>query len=378
MNRRTITTLAATGGVAAAVALVLLLQGTAPARETPEVKPVVQGETVQVPGEAPQWKYIEIAVAGEDPALAPLPSPARVDLDERRTASVGAPLAGRVDQVQVRPGDRVKAGDRLFSVRSGAYADVEKDVLSARTELEGKKRIAERLRELVQLQTAPEKDLIAAEEELRQAELTERAAEARQASLQVAGQGGGVYWVTAPRAGTVVDLAVTASQEVTPERESPLLRISDLDEVLVLADVQEQDAADLHEGQAVIVSAGALQRPGTVERVAEVVDPVRRTVAVRVRVKNQDRALRPNAFVEVTASPPDGVRRVRVPEGAVVTDGARAVVFVARDQGKLERVAVQPGRRRDGAVELLAGLAPGARYVARGALLLENVIELED
>jgi cobalt-zinc-cadmium efflux system membrane fusion protein len=175
-----------------------------------------------------------------------------------------------------------------------------------------------------------------------------------------------------------VDLDVVASQEVSPDKDRPLVRLSDLEEVLVLADVQEVDAADLREGQpaSVRASTGALVRTGTVERIAEVVDPLRRTVAVRIRVSNGDRALRPNAFVEVTPQAPMGVRRVRVPDSAVVTNGARSVVFVAREGGRLERVPVTPVRRREGQVELSQGLEAGSRYVARGALLLENQIEL--
>ncbi|MFY0573313.1 efflux RND transporter periplasmic adaptor subunit [Cystobacter fuscus] len=317
-------------------------------------------------------------MAEEASALAPLPAPGRVDLDEHRTASMGAPLAGRVDQVRVRIGDRVKTGDRLFSVRSAAFADLDREQKSAETEVADKQRVADRLRELVNLQAAPEKELLAAEAELRQAKLALEAARAKRASLSVSAEGDNLFWVTAPRAGTVVDLDVVSNQEVTPDRDKPLLRISDLSEVLVIADMQESDAADLREGQAAIVrtQSGGVERRGTVERVSEVVDPRRRTVEVRVRVVNEDRVLRPNAFMEVTPEAPADVRRVRVPAGAVVTDGGRSVVFVAREAGRLERVAVTTGRRRDGEVELRAGLETGSRYVARGALLLENTIEL--
>src|SRR4029453_6727701 len=90
-------------------------------------------------------------------------------------------------------------------------------------------------------------------------------------------------------------------QEVTPEREKPLMRISDLDEVLVIADVQERDAWDIHVGQVVEIRSAqeGLVRKGTAERVSEVVDPQKRTVEVRIRAQNQDRALRPNAYVDV-------------------------------------------------------------------------------
>ncbi|NBD07566.1 MULTISPECIES: efflux RND transporter periplasmic adaptor subunit [Corallococcus] len=347
--------------------------------ETALPGPTVKGETVHLPDGAPQWHYVQLAVATEGSALTPLPSPARVQFDEARTASVGAPLAGRVQEVRVRAGDRVKQGDDLFSVRSGAYAELLREQRGAEAELAEKRRNADRLQELVALRAAPEKDLLAARTELRQAELSLEAAKAKQGSLRVSSRGENLFWVTAPRSGTVVDLDVVASQEVTPDRERPLVRLSDLDQVMVVADLQESDALDMSPGQDVTVTTrDGIVRAGKVDRVAEVVDPLRRTVEVRVRVPNDDRRFRPNAFVEVTPTPPTGVRRVRVPDSAVVTDGARSVVFVARDSNRLERVPVTPGRRRDGEVELRGGLASGDRFVARGALLLENQIELAD
>ncbi|MFL5350753.1 MAG: efflux RND transporter periplasmic adaptor subunit [Hyalangium sp.] len=379
-SRRVPIWLAFTGGGCVVAALALLaLSPSAPAEQGLSHPTVtVDGESVRIPDGAPQWHYVELAVAQEAPAIAPLPAPGRVDFDETRTASVGAPLAGRVEQMRVRLGDRVKAGDRLFSVRSAAFADLDRELHGAEAELTEKQRTAERLKELVALNAAPEKDLLAAQTEQRQAELALEAARAKQASLKVASEGSNLYWVTAPRPGTVVDLDVVASQEVTPEHDKPLLRISDLDEVLVIADMQEADAADLREGQSVSVHTqnGGAVRTGKVERISEVVDPQRRTVEVRVRVANADRVLHPNAFAEVTPEPPAGIKRVRVPAAAVVTDGARSVVFVAREPSRLERVAVVPGRQRDGQVELHGGLNAGEHFVAHGALLLENQIEL--
>lgn len=178
----------------------------------------------------------------------------------------------------------------------------------------------------------------------------------------------------------VVDIDVYANQEVAPGRDKPLVQISDLEEVLVLADVAENDSADVQQGAEVEIRAqgGTVVRQGKVEHVSEVVDPQRRAVEVRIRVANGDRALRPNSLVEILFSPPAAALRVRVPSSAVVTDGEKSVVFVAKSPSRLERVPVTLGRQRDGEVELLAGLAPGTRYVSSSALLLLNEVELAD
>jgi cobalt-zinc-cadmium efflux system membrane fusion protein len=284
-----------------------------------------------------------------------------------------------VERVLVRVGDRVQEGDRLFNVRSASWADLEREMASARANVEVKRRIAARARELVDIRAAPEKDALAAEADLHEAELAARASAAKRSSLRIAPEGDNLFWVVAPRSGTIVDLDVVASQEVQPSGDHPLVRISELSEVLVLADVQESDAYDVRVGGQVTIRtrAGSVTRTGTIDRISEVVDPKRRTVELRIRAANEDRALRPNAFVDVELQSDPTQKRVRVPAEAVVTDGQSSVVFVSRGEGKLERVTVTPGRQGSGEVELRSGLEPGARYVSKGAILLLNQLALE-
>jgi len=320
--------------------------------------------------------YIELAVATEAPPLSPAPGPGRVAFDEARTASVGVPLPGRVEEVVVRLGDSVKAGDRLFSVRSGALADLGRELGTARSEATVKRRLAERAKELASLKAIAEKDYFAAAAELREAELALKAAESKRESLQVQIDGENRFWVTAPRDGTIVEHDVFASQEVTHERAASLLRISDLGDVLVLADIQERDVYDVAVGTPVVIHASGtdVTQRGTIENISELVDPERRTVVARIRAENAAGLLRPNALVQVGLEPDAGPKRVRVPAEAVVKDGQRSIVFVADDHDGIRSVRVLPGRERDGQLELRAGLEPGTRYVAKGALLLLNQV----
>jgi cobalt-zinc-cadmium efflux system membrane fusion protein len=348
----------------------------------PETKPaptiITDAKGVSLTPDAPQWKYVELSVAQEGPPLTPLPSPGHIDFDEKRTANVGSPLAGRVEALMVRLGDTVKKGDRLFSVRSGAFADLDREVETTKAEVAVKERLLARVKDLYQLKAAAEKEVLASEAELKEAELSSKAASAKKSSLQVDSAGDNLFWVHAPRGGTVVDLDVYSSQEVTPDREKALMRISDLDEVLVMADMPESDVGDMVEGNPVKVrtQVGGIEREGKVDHVSDVIDARRRTVEVRVRIDNHDRRLRPNAFVEVVPQADPNAKGIKVPDTAVVTDGSHSLVFIAKAAGRLEPVQVVPGRRRDGEVEIRAGLEPGARYVSRGALLLLNQVEL--
>lgn len=338
-----------------------------------------RSDAVTIQDGAPQWEYLELAVAEAKQAITPAPAPGRVAFDEKRSTSVTSPLPGRVDEVRVRLGDQVKTGDRLLAIRSGALADLDRELESARSQVAAKTRVAERSRDLVRIRAAPEKDLLAAEEDLREAQLALKAAIAKRDSLNASIEGDTRFWITARQDGTVVEFDVAAGQQVGPDRDHPLLRLSNIDRVLVLTDLQEQDAYDVRVGSSATIrtASGDVTLPGVVEYVSEVVDPLRRTVELRVRAENAGHQLRPNAFVEVALVPDSMQPHVRVPAEAVVSDGEQSVVFVTRETGRLERTPVTVGRRGGGEVELRGGLEPGTRYVAKGALLLLNQIHLE-
>ncbi|MFO0594896.1 MAG: efflux RND transporter periplasmic adaptor subunit [Myxococcaceae bacterium] len=360
-----------------ALALVALGCSKKPLEKDPAELMKADATGITLAADAPQWKYVELAVAAAGPTLAPLPVPGHVDLDPKRTATVGVPLPGRVEAVQVRLGSRVKQGERLFSVRSGAFADLDRETEAARAQVAVRQRLLERAKELFELKAAPQKDVLAAEAELKESELALKAAESKQRSLSVAAEGDNLFWVRAARAGTVVDLDVFPGLEVAPDREKPLLKLADLDEVLVIADVPESDVVDVKLGEAVTIQPqGTEPREGVVEYISEVVEPRRRTVEVWVRAQNLDRHLRPNAFVEVVVKPGAENEVIRVPDVAVVTQGTRSVVFVATSPGRLEPRPVKLGRRRDGLIEVRGGLEVGTRFVARGALLLLNQVDL--
>ncbi|GBD25052.1 Cobalt-zinc-cadmium resistance protein CzcB [bacterium HR30] len=349
-------------------------------RELPQSPITVEGPTVRMEAGSPVLGYIKLEQARLQRVLEPEPVPGRVAVAESRAEPVVAPLQGRVDVVAVRLGQRVNPGDRLVSVRSPALVDLlhEIEVLQASEAVRAK--TVERLAALVQLRAAAEKDLLAAQLKLEEVRLSRRAAELKLRSRPMQVSSDGAYWLLAPRGGVVVERDVLVGEEVGPDRAQPLLVIADLSEVVVTADVPEHRATWLHAGGRAKIRSGALPGriwTGEIEYVSEVVDPQRRMVNVRIRVANPDHLLRPNAFVQVVFDPGDG-EVVVVPAAAVVTDDQQAYVFVMTSQEPptLKRRDVTTGRQNEHAVEILSGLEPGESYVAEGANLLANAMNL--
>ncbi|GIW46107.1 MAG: hypothetical protein KatS3mg077_3389 [Candidatus Binatia bacterium] len=342
----------------------------------------VQGSVVEVARGATALGYVKLERASLQHVLEPEPVAGRVAVAESRAEPIVAPLPGRVDAVPVRLGQRINPGDRLISVRSGAAVDLlhEIEVLQASEAVRAK--TVERLEALVQLRAAAEKDLLAARLKLEEVRLSRQAAELKLRSRPMQVSSDGSYWLLAPRDGVVVERNVLVGEEVGPDRAQPLLVIADLSEVVVSADVPEHRATWLRAGgRAKVRSMATPGRvwDGEIEYVSEVVDPLRRMVSVRIRVANPDHQLRPNAFVQVVFDPGEG-EVVVVPATAVVTDDQRAFVFVATGEDPIafQRRDVTTGRQNERFVEILSGLSPGEAYVAHGAHLLANAIDLAD
>jgi cobalt-zinc-cadmium efflux system membrane fusion protein len=340
----------------------------------------VSEDAVSIYSGSPSWQYVELAQATLAPPLGSEPESARVLVDEMRSSRVEAPLAGRVEKISVRIGDRVREGDRLIGVRSSELVDLSKEREVERVREAAKVKELDRLRALFALKAVPEKDVFAAEQELREEQLGHAAADKKFNGISVGNDDQEIYWLTAPRSGVIVERSVVRGQAVGPDRNDPLLVIADLDNVIVNVDVTEDRVRDLRVGGAAKVSpaSGAGEEiSGEITYVGEVIDPTRRMVSVRVRVANERHELRPNGYAQVSFVA-SGSPRIVADSEAVVTEGRKSFVFVRPDDKpeSLVRREVVTGGQRDGRVEILDGLAAGETYVSKGAILLLNAMDL--
>lgn len=116
---------------------------------------------------------------------------------------------------------------------------------------------------------------------------------------------------------------------------------------------------------------------GTVAAVAARVDAATRAATVRADLPNPDRALRPGMLVEVRLQLAQR-RALLVPEIAIVQVGADAFVYRVKPDARVEQVAVTIGSRRQGMVEIRAGLRAGDRIVVDGTGKLRPGLQVTD
>lgn len=269
-------------------------------------------------------------------------------------AELSTRMAGRVESVRVRPGDRVRAGQLLVTLDAVAVdASVEQvgaGLELATTNLRRTERLyADSAVPLVQLEQARAQHAQAV------AQSRAASAERRYASL------------TAPFAGVVSARGVDPGDLATPGRS--LLTIEgDGPREVVLA-VPEPVAARLGRGQTVTVRVGVNEQEiaATVAAVVPAANPASRTVEVRLTTRARP-TLNLTAVADLPGEP--GAGHLVVPRSAVVERGQLTGVFVFAPDSTVRLRWVRLGRASGAGVEVLSGLLPTdtvARVAAEAA-----------
>lgn len=307
----------------------------------------------------------------------------RLDVNQYRTSRVGAPITGRLTNVQAVFGQQVRQGQVLAEINSPELAQAQLAFLRAHSQ----KQLLTRAVERAQLLLAA--DVIAsAELQRRQSELTVAIAEKRAASdqlrqlglspqkitrLEETGEIQPTAAITATLAGTVIERNVAQGQVVNPA--DVLFVVSDLSSVWALAEVPEQESQFVKLGQRVQVEIPALDNErfaGRVAFVADVVNPETRTVRVGVEMENKALRFKPSMLMTMLVEGPVASRQV-VPVGAVVRENNVDHVFVQQRPGVFRLTPVELGPERDGLRILLKPLPEDSSIVVDGAFHLNNV-----
>lgn len=342
---------------------------------------------IRIASDSPQLKQIKVEPVTE----AEMPgdevvSPGEVEVNPNRISRVLLPLGGRVTNVTVKIGDRVKAGQVLLMVESADGDAAIKDFIQAEASLADNnsdlvkaQRDYDRLLDLFEHNAVAKKEVLSAEAGVRHAQAGVESARAlrdqTRRKLELLGLEPGTYGqkisVRAPIGGRVTELAV-APGEFRNDTATSLMTIADLDSVLVTANVPESQIRFIRIGESVTVEMAAY--PGEtftarVKRIADAVDPQTRTIKVQAELPNTGDKFRPDMFAQIKHL--HQVAKVpAIPGAAIVQRDGRSVVLVEKERGTFEVRDVKLGQRTGDRVAVTSGLSTNDRIVTDGVMLL--------
>jgi RND family efflux transporter MFP subunit len=292
-----------------------------------------------------------------------------------KTATLYAKVSGYLTKISVDKGDHVKAGQFIAEITS---PELDHQYDSAVADLDNKKRVAKRTRDLADQHFFSEQ---AAED----AETNVRLAEQQVAGIKALTN----YKVlTAPFAGVVtaryVDVGALVTNAASNQSSAlPVVTISDPSRLRVTVYVDQSEAPNIHVGTpAEVVDASNSVRQGTgkVARVAGELDTRTRTQLTEVDFDNSKGEFIPGSFVNLSLLIP-AKSYVEVPAPALIMrEGKRMVAVIGPDShikftpinvagtdGKVIRIESGLDENVRVALNLPNTVADGAKVTAAGA-----------
>lgn len=300
---------------------------------------------------------VEVVEVRQGPIRETLTSTSTVD--SRRSVDIVAEVPGVVVALEVEQGDSVSKGLKLAQIQR---AELALGVQTAQSSVARLQSEVERLKPLFEKGVVSRQMYDEAVWRVEQAQ-----AEQRRASTAAADQR-----VTTPMDGVVALRSVNLGQQVA--MGTPLFRIVDPTDLIVVVNLPETALGRVYEGQVTYVESDALNGKrfdGKVERISPVVDPRTGTVRVTVGLESADSGLRPGMFVKVNIVVEERPDALIIPRRAVVYVEEEPTVFTVRD-GLAERKTVKLGVSEGADVQVLSGLEAKQPVVVLGQDGLKN------
>lgn len=367
-------------GVMAAVVLGVFVVGPAIYARLfpPAADPVSKAPDGTFAATDPEWRTLRFAQAQAVTIGDRAASDGRIAVDDNLTTPVFSPFTGHVTSIAVHVGDRVSAGQVLFTVAATEAAQSDADIAAAAAQVKLAKAAEARLHDLYDHHGAALKDWQQAQADLVTAEAGLAAAQGRRKAL-----GGsvdhGVGVVRAPIAGVVTQRLIGEGQNVASAASggaTQAMVISRFDKVWLVGNLREEDAARARVGMIAQVRplTGDTVLQARVTYVAPAIDPVTRRLTVRAELANPDGLLKPETFASFTLLTGTGHTALTVPEDAVIFEAQTARVWVVTD-ATAHRLALRPittGHVANGEVEVTGGLRAGETVVTAGSLFIDR------
>lgn len=274
------------------------------------------------------------------------------------SVDITAKVANQVTAVRFSEGQQVSRGQVLVELDA---AQVRADLAAAEAALAESRSQYQRSRELYTTR-------VLSDSQLEQIEATFKANEARVASARARVAD---TVIRAPFAGRVGLRRVSVGSLISPG--TVITTLDDTSTIKLDFTIPETFLTVVRPG--LEITARSVAYPdttfaGKVGSVDTRIDPATRSVTVRALLPNPEGLLKPGMFLTTRLSR-GAVDALMVPEQALVPEGGRMFVYVARD-GVAEKRQVQLGQRRVGEVQVVEGLAAGELVVTEGTQKLRD------
>lgn len=283
---------------------------------------------------------------------------------------VSSLVAGRVAEMKVAEGDRVRVGELLAHIDARPYRDqltqAEASIAQAKANLENATAARNRNEDLFQRGIAARKDLEDArtQESVAQAAVKQAEAQVSLAKLQVARAA-----VNSPLDGIVVKRFVSVGEQVDGTAGQPIVEVANLNEVELVVNVPASYLSKLRRDEALSLVSDAVPDKkfgGRILAIPGAVDPGTNAGAVRIRLANPQGLLRLGMFLKTELPVATHHDALLIPVPALYHDEANHPIVYLVTGDDATAAEVKTGIVTQEKVEILEGVKQGDTIVRTG------------
>jgi len=289
------------------------------------------------------------------------------DVKTKQNVLVYPEMAGTLQRVYVKEGDRVGKGQILASIDDGGMSS---QLAQLKTQAELARTTYERRKRLWDQKIGSEIEFLSAKSNYEAAQNT-----VDQVSSQL-----GKSTIRAPFSGIIDDVIKDQGTVVSPGPGSEVFRIVNLSDMYIKVDVPETYLGQVAIGKEAMVYFPVLgdSVTTTIRETGNFIKPSNRSFSVEIPVPNKKGNIKPNLTARVSLNDYTSEEAILIPS-SIISENAEGEQYVylaespnADNEAVAKRSIITTGKTQGGQIEVLTGIENGSQVINEGARTVKD------
>lgn len=299
----------------------------------------------------------------------------KITADNNKLIDVYPLVGGNVVKVNVELGDYVHKGQVLAIIRSTDVADIEKQMVDAKSDLLVAKNGLKVAQELFEGKLNAERDVLQAKSEVGKAQSQLNRVQEIYKIYNI--KAGSIYQVTAPISGFIIQKSINQDMLLRNDRSENIFDIAEISEVWAIANINEIDINKVKLG--IDADVTTLSYPdkvfkGKVDKIFNIIDPETKAMKARIKLENTNFLLKPDMNASIKLSFDEDQSMIAIPSTAIIFDKSKNYVMIFKDRNNIETRQVDVYRQVGETTYISNGIKNNEKVITHNQLFIYDAL----